>query len=703
MNPEIEKLWNELVGSASTSITKIPTRSTPAPNSTEPLSKDLPLSSSPLIFPKWENNPAAALFWYDFGFPVIPLQEGSKIPAVPWDPWCQDLDQEKIKSHWERNPNHEIGYILNDVIVLDADAPESIAALEELERRHGITPKLVNKTRKGEHHIFRRAEGIIVMSDSHSTEKYPDRLDIKTGRAVGILPPSKDKAIRLYRATKKDELSEIPQAFIDDLFRHNGRTAPSQRTPPPSSDILPKVVDTKPEVLEALLSDLDPDCGYEDWLHVGMALYHETQGSDEGLAIWNRWSSKGNKYPGLKEMQAKWRSFSNNTGRPITLGTLIKMAKEAGADVAAIKGENFEPLEDEEATPVGATDKVVENALDKYSLRGMSDEMEKEVMESVYVLDQIALLGESTVIYAAPNTGKTLLTLVGLIQSIKLGRIDPNNVYYANVDDTAKGLLEKNRIAEEYGFNMLGEGRRGFKVTDLFATINDLIESDQTRGIVLVLDTLKKFTDLMEKKACREFGMIIRRFIGKGGTVISLAHTNKNPGRDGKRVHAGTSDILEDCDCAYILDVVSEDATKKVVEFTNKKKRGDVANSLAYCYSNERGNSYNELVLSVEQVDAEQVIPLKQAAKVASDAELISAIETCIKDEINTKMKLAETAAERTQISKKRMIKVIDNYTGDDPAIHQWSFKVHERGAKVFMLHERPSGQPNDPDLVTLY
>jgi len=99
--------------------------------------------------------------------------------------------------------------------------------------------------------------------------------------------------------------------------------------------------------LEAILDRISPDCVYDEWSRVAMAIFHETQGSDEGLALFDRWSSKGKKYKGIREIETKWRSFSLDVANPVKIGTLIKMAKDAGADVAAIMGasEAFEVCE----------------------------------------------------------------------------------------------------------------------------------------------------------------------------------------------------------------------------------------------------------------------------------------------------------------------------------------------------------------------
>jgi hypothetical protein len=674
------------------------------PNATKEISTfPLPVNT-PNIRLDWHHITdchVAAMYWYGYGLKVIPILPNTKLPALKWDPWLDGLDPDKIIKYWTKYPDHELGCIVgDDMIVYDADSPESIATLSEIEAHFGVESKFVVKTTKGEHHYYRRAAGTIAKSDSHSSEKYPDRIDVKTGRALVILPLSKGKTLVTHTAENCDELSEAAQVFIDAISQHNGRTAPSQ----PLLAVSQGVADGSSFYkIVALLACIDPDCGYEDWLHIAMAVFNETQGIDEGLAIFDSWSSKGSKYKGVKDIENKWRSFRLNEPRPVTIGTLIKMANDAGGNVAAIIGDNFETCEYEVVIPSVAAPEVDyrgDNPLRKYSLLGKSGEIAKQVMEEIYVLDEIALLGQATVIYAASNTGKTLSTLKLLIGSIQQGRVDSSKVYYINVDDSARGLLEKVRIAEEYEFHMLAEGYLDFKVNEFLFTIKSMIESDNTRGVVIILDTLKKFVDLMDKRSGTHFGKIIRSFVMKGGTIIGLAHTNKNPGRDGKKVHAGTTDIVEDFDCAYILDAIPGDSNRKVVEFTNLKKRGNVALSVSFSYALKREITYNELLLSVEKLDEMQLIPLKQAAELLSDAEVITAIEACIKDGINTKMKLAEATAERSNVSKRVALNVIEKYTGDDPAIHKWSFVVADRGAKVYKLLEQPSEQLDDLDNI---
>ena len=70
------------------------------------------------------------------------------------------------------------------------------------------------------------------------------------------------------------------------------------------------------------LRAIDPDCSYDEWLKVGMALKQEGAGCD----TWDTWSSGGSKYK-EGECQKKWKSFQRND---VTGGTLIHIARQHG-------------------------------------------------------------------------------------------------------------------------------------------------------------------------------------------------------------------------------------------------------------------------------------------------------------------------------------------------------------------------------------
>lgn len=85
-----------------------------------------------------------------------------------------------------------------------------------------------------------------------------------------------------------------------------------------------------------LLSEIDPDCGYNDWLQVGMGLHHQFGGDVEGLELWERWSyADGNCAAyAAGECSRKWDSFHGTSGT--TLRSLVfKVSKVREAEVIA--------------------------------------------------------------------------------------------------------------------------------------------------------------------------------------------------------------------------------------------------------------------------------------------------------------------------------------------------------------------------------
>lgn len=66
-----------------------------------------------------------------------------------------------------------------------------------------------------------------------------------------------------------------------------------------------------PAAIERWLATQDPSMSYLDWLKVGMKLHAEFQGSNEGFAVWQTWSSKSPKWDekARQEMFPKWKGF----------------------------------------------------------------------------------------------------------------------------------------------------------------------------------------------------------------------------------------------------------------------------------------------------------------------------------------------------------------------------------------------------------
>lgn len=98
--------------------------------------------------------------------------------------------------------------------------------------------------------------------------------------------------------------------------------------------------DVSMDDVRGALNCLDPDMVYNEWLEVAASLRHQFpvgEDAEEAYALFDEWSSKGQKYSGEEETQAKWKSLkATPKGRaPLTIRSLLHRAQEHGWDKAA--------------------------------------------------------------------------------------------------------------------------------------------------------------------------------------------------------------------------------------------------------------------------------------------------------------------------------------------------------------------------------
>lgn len=432
--------------------------------------------------------------------------------------------------------------------------------------------------------------------------------------------------------------------------------------------------------LAALLNHISPDVGDAHLRRVVADIYRRTGGDVDGLKLVDYWCCIGPNQRSRSEIEEMWDSLKPASKK-------VAIAASSGARAAADTQSQANHKDSTKGMPQQAQ---VANALDRYTINGQLEEIERRAIEQKPILGKLALMGQATMFYAAPNTGKTLITFALAIDGIKAGLIEPSRLYFVNNDDSSSGVAEKLRIAEEYGIKMLAEAHLDFDARDLLGILKHMIEHDTCRNVIVILDTATKVVNVLDATKTRDFTRVIRRFVLMGGTFIALAHANKALGPDGKPVYRGTTDIVNDFDCVYVLSHLKAGTGEKIVEFENRKRRGDVPRSTAFRYSAEAGISYHELLASVEEVDAATLDEFKVIDAIKSDAELIDAVTACIRAGIKSKMLMADAVAESAGISKRIAIRIIERYSGDDPVVHRWNFKVRERGAKVFELLDTP-------------
>ena len=90
-----------------------------------------------------------------------------------------------------------------------------------------------------------------------------------------------------------------------------------------------------------ILSNINAECGYSDWLQVGFALHHQFSGDLEALELWENWSYGDGKVANYTESgpmscEGKWRTFR---GQGSTLRSLLFKINQESRKKAMANGE----------------------------------------------------------------------------------------------------------------------------------------------------------------------------------------------------------------------------------------------------------------------------------------------------------------------------------------------------------------------------
>jgi hypothetical protein len=172
---------------------------------------------------------------------------------------------------------------------------------------------------------------------------------------------------------------------------------------------------------------------------------------------------------------------------------------------------------------------------------------------------------------------------------------------------------------------------------------------------------------------------------------LGLAHTNKNTGANGKLVYAGTTDLIDDFDCAYLLSERPDTpaAGLRFIEFTNQKRRGNAAGRAIYSYNAREGANYVDRIASVEAVDDLDFEPITLPSKI-TDTDIATALVKAISSGNGGKMELMKTVAAELNVSRRRVQGVLEQWSGQI-----WTYDIKAHGAKVFRMLPKP--QPDAP------
>jgi len=288
------------------------------------------------------------------------------------NPHCKAILKHPRTSAWQHTPNWSdeqldtmetmgqfntgFGVLVNEHIVIDIDprngGSEAYAKLcTDLNLDFKDLSGFVVATGGGGWHIYFNKPQGLALATHHSDY---EGIDFKSsGYVVGC--GSLHKSGSLYEAEKghPDDITEAPAELLALLEKPEHTRA----------EFRGQQVDLSADDLGAMLKCIDPNCGYDKWIKVGMALHHATAGT--GCALWDTWSAGGEDYAGTDKIGQHWHSFGKSAAL-VSVGTLVYYAEEGGYQPEVTFETDLvyeEPLSDENIDllrPPGFVGKMVE-------------------------------------------------------------------------------------------------------------------------------------------------------------------------------------------------------------------------------------------------------------------------------------------------------------------------------------------------------
>lgn len=146
-------------------------------------------------------------------------------------------------------------------------------------------------------------------------------------------------------------LPQLPQIAVDFFSKDHTLSKIEVPADAPATTLdfaqflLNRPMGLKPDEIADYLQRL-PECYLygDDWLHTGMSIWHETQGSDDGWLLFDEFSQRApDAYNEAKNL-ARWRSFGNKTGvKPRTFASVIDAVNKHEAGTALPSEDEISP------------------------------------------------------------------------------------------------------------------------------------------------------------------------------------------------------------------------------------------------------------------------------------------------------------------------------------------------------------------------
>lgn len=214
----------------------------------------------------------------------------------------------QVMAWWQQWPDALVAVptgARSGLYVLDVDLKPDVNGANNLVRLGLIpTPTRIHRTLTGgTHHLYQMPTGGVAKTDASVIAPGVDRRG--DGGYIIWWPAHGGAVVAGMPAVPPDWMvQDVGQVRPDVIFPPVGLSAQE------ICDLLARVVPAQMD-------------SRSEWIKVGMALHHETEGGELGLDLWDRYSRNWPKYEGTPSLEREWATFGRGRGSHISIRSLM--------------------------------------------------------------------------------------------------------------------------------------------------------------------------------------------------------------------------------------------------------------------------------------------------------------------------------------------------------------------------------------------
>jgi hypothetical protein len=535
----------------------------------------------------------------DLGYTVLPIKPGSKRPDIKDWPRHVTTGADVVKWYSNGRAQHGVGINARNTPAIDVDVldPEVAQAMSDaidqifpgvaLMTRTGLAPKFLIPFRSDE--PFRK-----LSSQTYTDGKNDHKVEILGDGQQFVAyatHPDTNRAYEWFDGVSADGIRSVERALLSVLSRGDAQrvidafellaaervsvgawTLKAGAVPLEAADNArvhddPFAQHSAPTNLSLtgvnwLITKESPE-DYEPWIDVGMRLHHQFEGSDEGLAVWDAWSTAGTTYA-KESCEEHWQSFGNGSHVPRTLRGLL----------------------DKHGQPPKEEHKPRATSKNPFAIHKWED-YKQDYLSTPWIVKGVLPQAEVGILYGQSGSGKTFFVL-DLAATIARGadwrgrKVSACRVVYVAAE-AREGVKKR---MDAYDQHVCADGAR----PDIIASAPNLLSSDTTdladaigKAGLIILDTMAA-SHSGDENSAKDMGLFLAACKelshATGAMVLAVHHTGKEESkgmRGSSALFAGADFVMEvfknekDKEHGAVLSKSRDDATGTSFSFELKR------------------------------------------------------------------------------------------------------------------------------------